>query len=475
MKQMRGIPIAVAAILMFAAALRIPGLFTDFWLDEIWSYRLVGDLKSPLGVFTAIHRDGNHWLNSLALYAIGLAKPWWLYRLPSLFAGLVTVAVAGRLASLQEQEVGSVRAGLLAMGLTAVSFPLVLYSTEARGYSMVVLFSLLSFLFHLRFLDEGGRAWKIGYWITSLLGLLSHLSFLILYGAGIFYTLVLLARGNRNARRGLSLHGPLALALLGLYWVDLRHLTVGGGPSYGILDFLVETASLSIGGPAVGGAALVAAGLAVFLFVSDERRRIRRYKEGSAGSEVYGLVWVFYAVGVVGLPLWLILVLEPAFLFPRYFLVPMALFLVAIAGHLAHLGRCRPWVCGWVLAVFLGINLWHWSQFAVEGRGHYREALGYILSGSEAPVVTVGSDFDFRNEMLVDFYRTYLGPDTEKLVYVRRESLPVFGPDWWIAHSQDQKMRPSSVVLDDHRYRLERTFPSSRLSGMVWFVYRRAD
>ncbi len=470
---MRWIPIAAAVILMLAAVLRIPGLLTDFWLDEIWSYAHVGDLTSPLGVFTAIHHDSNHWLNSLTLFAMGSGKPWWHYRLPSFFAGLATVFVAGRLASIQEPAEHSRGAGLLAMGLTAVSFPLVLYSTEARGYSMVVLFSLWSFWFLLLFLEKGGRAWKVGYWTTALMGLLSHLSFLIFYVTAIFYTLVLRARGNRNARRGLSLHGPVFLVLLGLFWVDLRHLTVGGGPGYRVVDFLVETASLTVGGPAVGGVAWLAAGLAVFLFASDGRRRIRLYREGSTDSEVYGLIWVFYAVGAVGLPLWLILILEPAFLFPRYFLVPMALFLVALAGFLTHLGRRRPWVCGWVLVMFLGMNLWHWSRFTVEGRGHYREALGYILSGSKAPVVTVGSDFDFRNEMLVDFYRTHLGTDAERLVYVRRESWPRDGADWWIAHSRDPHTGPPTPP--DHRYRLERTYPSSRLSGMMWFVYRKVE
>jgi hypothetical protein len=173
---------------------------------------------------------------------------------------------------------------------------------------------------------------------------------------------------------------------------------------------------------------------------------------------------------VAVLPLWLIFVLEPAFLFPRYFLVPMALFLVALTGYLVQLGRRRPWVVGLLLTVLIGMNLWHWSRFTVAGRGHYREALGYILNHSEAPVVTVGSDFDFRNEMLVDFHRAYLGAKAERLVYVRRDVWLVDGPDWWIAHSQDPDAGPPAL---DERYRFERTYPSSRLSGMIWYVYRR--
>jgi len=49
-------------------ALRLPGMMHDLWLDEIWSITLIRKLSSPLGIFTEIRYDNNHWLNSLYLY-----------------------------------------------------------------------------------------------------------------------------------------------------------------------------------------------------------------------------------------------------------------------------------------------------------------------------------------------------------------------------------------------------------------------
>ncbi len=64
------------------------------------------------------------------------------------------------------------------MAPTASSFPLVFYSTEAQEYSLAVLWALCAFVFLLLFLDEGARICRFGYWLTAMLGFLSHLSFL---------------------------------------------------------------------------------------------------------------------------------------------------------------------------------------------------------------------------------------------------------------------------------------------------------
>jgi len=64
---------AIALVLPVAVGmyLRLKGVFTAFWLDEIWSLKLVRDLGSPLEVVTGLHIDNNHILNSLYMYMIG--------------------------------------------------------------------------------------------------------------------------------------------------------------------------------------------------------------------------------------------------------------------------------------------------------------------------------------------------------------------------------------------------------------------
>ena len=104
-------------LVLVALALRLPGLWTDFWLDEIWALNHVGALGSSVGVFTDIHHDSNHWLMSLWMYAAGAESAFWVYRMPSLVAGVLTVAVAGLLARHERTD------PTLAMLLVAVSFP----------------------------------------------------------------------------------------------------------------------------------------------------------------------------------------------------------------------------------------------------------------------------------------------------------------------------------------------------------------
>ncbi|HEC15996.1 MAG TPA: hypothetical protein ENI99_05405 [Sedimenticola sp.] len=62
--------ITIALILIAAIAIRIPGLFTDLWIDEIWALELLKPVKTFSEIFTAIHFDTNHWLYSL--YRFGL-------------------------------------------------------------------------------------------------------------------------------------------------------------------------------------------------------------------------------------------------------------------------------------------------------------------------------------------------------------------------------------------------------------------
>ena len=57
-------------IVAVAALLRARSAMNDLWMDEIWSVELVRELHSPLEIFTKIHHDNNHYLNSLFIYFV---------------------------------------------------------------------------------------------------------------------------------------------------------------------------------------------------------------------------------------------------------------------------------------------------------------------------------------------------------------------------------------------------------------------
>src|SRR5262249_29206558 len=127
----RAAAITVAACVVLGAGLRALSCTNDFWLDEIWTYWDALRLRSPVEVFTAIHHSNNHHLTTLLFYWLGDQRAWAVYRLPSLAAGTAAIALGAALGARR----GRLEA-VLAAALLAASFPLVHFSSEARGYSL---------------------------------------------------------------------------------------------------------------------------------------------------------------------------------------------------------------------------------------------------------------------------------------------------------------------------------------------------
>ncbi len=189
----------------------LPGLFTDFWLDEIWALGNVLRLQSPLQVLTAIHHDSNHYLVSFWMYALGSGRSFASYRLPSFVAGIAAVPAAGALARVDREGRPE-----LAMFLVALSFPLGFYSSEARGYSLAVVFALAAIGCLVRFAKDKDARFFIGYGLASALGILAHLSFLIVLVAAVVFCLVLVARGRMRFATLVAFHAAPAGVLTAL-------------------------------------------------------------------------------------------------------------------------------------------------------------------------------------------------------------------------------------------------------------------
>ena len=442
----------IAAILGLAVLLRAPGLFTDFWLDEIWALENVSAIDSASGVFTGIHHDSNHWLVSLWMHAVGSDRAFWLYRLPSFLAGVAAVFACR---SLGRMAGGS---GDLAALFAAASFPLGFYASEARGYSLAVLAGLLAFLSLVRAIETGSRRSLAAYGLVATLGILSHLSFLIVLAAAIVFSLVMAGRGRIPLARVLAANA-LPMGALGLLIAfDLRYLTIGGGPRTPPGTLLLQTASLSLGGPVEGpriGALGAFGALAAVLLGIEIARSFGRFWRERETTDPRRLTWIFYGV-VLGLPLWLTIVLDPPFLFPRYFLVSVAFVPVLLASLTASLG---PRV-GLALACFcLGANAVSWGGFALDGRGRYEQALQDILAAAPEELVEVGSDQDFRGRMLVEFYRKRMG-GSPRLQYAGR--------------SEAQFLLAETPLADSGGWVWVRTYRATPLSGTRWHLYRRA-
>ena len=110
------------------------------------------------------------------------------------------------------------------------------------------------------------------------------------------------------------------------------------------------------------------------------------------------------------------------------------------------------------------------------GRGGYSRALAYISKNSSSVITYVGSDQDFRNGMLVEFYAPLAAKD-KIIQYVERSKWSQTRPDWMLTHSQNLSLQaPQDIVASEIGfYRLVEEYRFAGVSGWNWFLYRRQE
>src|ERR1700730_12871129 len=183
-------------IVAFAAVIRIRAAQNDLWMDEIWSLDFAATISSPAEVFTKIHHDNNHYLTTLWFYFMGPHSSSLVYRLPSIIAGIGTVILAGLIGHTRSKATT-----IFAMVVTAASYVMILYSSEARGQAQVIFCSFLSYYLLDRYLQRPSTAPALLFSFSAVLGFLSHLIFLNFYLAALTwsaYHLITSKRGTRS-------------------------------------------------------------------------------------------------------------------------------------------------------------------------------------------------------------------------------------------------------------------------------------
>jgi len=457
--------LALAVCLLAAGLLRWRALRDDFTLDEIWSLFIVEGVDAPHQLLTRVRHENNHLLNSLFIYALGAREDWSAYRLLSFAVGTGTVALIAAAARRWDRS-----AALTAAALATVSYPLVHYSAEARGYALVVFFSLLAFLALRRYLDNRGMGTAATFAASVALGMLSHPTFLYAYlGAAVWSIFRLYRTVGQRVAVGtlLRLHAAPVAFLFLFYLFQVRGMVVGGGPEYPLGAVLAQALSLTVGGPAGGVVAVLVAFCLVGL-VAAELWTLRR--EGRDE-------WVFFTVAIFLAPAAILLLTRRSLVYPRHLLVATTFLLLIIGSTWA---RCwQRWWFSKAAAVLLLVlalcgHAAHLMRLYASGRGQYLEAVKYMAKHTRDAQITVGSDFDFRNYMVLRFYARYL-PAGRSIRYYPEGTWHDGAPEWFLAHALDVGVAPPHrlVGLNGGSYVLARAFPHYGLSGWDWFVYRR--
>ncbi len=426
---------AAGAVVVAGAVLRILGAGGDLWLDEVWSVELARVAGSAGAVFTQLHHDNNHHLNTLWLLALGYDAGTLPLRLLSVAAGTATVAVAA-LGGARDRTLSLAWAFLLSFSYVAIH-----YGSEARGYGLALLFAVVAYVSMDRFLLTGRLAWAVAFAASAVLGLLSHLTFLyaqlafLAWGAAVVLARPREARPSRRAPRGAH--------------ATCRSASPPCGPSTSASWSWVVDPSTSSG--ACSGSWCAPPSEFPGGRSSGSRSRCSSFRPPSWSRLVRSrdLRWVYFLVVILVGPAAVLLVSRPEYLAPRYFLVavPFLLWLTAAgAVRIARTGRAGFSLVAVLAVLFLAGNGVYVARLLRDGRGQYREAIAFIVRSEPGPVATVGSDHDFRNATVIGRLLPGL-PGAARFRYVQAGEWSDASPSWVLVHHFAEDPVPDPVIL----------------------------
>jgi len=440
----------------------------DLWLDEIWSLLFVRASRSVTDLFVRFRHDNNHLLNTLFLYYLGERKTLFTYRLFAVFSGICSVFLVGYIG---RRNWGYPEA-LCSIILTGSSYPLLLYFSEARGYSPAILFALLAYVA----LRQNSQDFSLGrlilFWATSILGMLSHLTFFMVtmafFVGSVAHEIYVGGSFRERTLRLMAHHVPPFAFFAWLYIFFARGMIIGGGPIYDKWDVISRASALLLGFPEVPGF-LGSAVVLVLVLVALGANSLRQEHDTQ---------WLFFPTLLLLSPALLLILTNPKYLYLRYFIVCFPFFYLLLSHLACKWYRACPirwrWLLIMAMAMLIAGQTYRVYPLLKLGRGSYAAALEHISESSAGGIMRVGSDHDFRNRVLFDFYAPLIGVKS-MLVYVEQPRWLLEPPDWILTHSQDLSYQPPNelTVAKIGRYSLIYEYRFSGISGWSWFLFRR--
>lgn len=451
--------------------LRFQGLFHDLWLDEIVAFRLVFKLSSPVQIFTRLFHDGNHHLISLYIYLVGTTIPcvWIKYRFLSFVLGIGTVMLS---ILLLKKIFSNIVPRVIAIMLMVTSFPLVVYSSEVRGYSPAIFFAILSLYLLIEYCEKKKLWASILFKISFVLGFLFQATFIYI-SLGLF--MLYLHHLNRKSIKGKQMFYeifnlfflPIAI-VLAVYVPFITHLEIGGWPRNSISDVITRFSSFICGNPGYSPFASILAILLIFTLINEIRFLLKK-----------NLDLGVFALGISILPI-VVLVLRLSqiyFILSRYFVILVPFYIMLISHALYRLwdkGGWRKIFSCIIIMLILSGNVKRDINFLIAGRGQYLKALSYIYQNTNSSEITISSDHDFRNSTILRFYCAFI-PKDKKVSYVSSAGALDGEMEWYIMHSFERRPQiPLSLRFNNASYVLKKSYLfNNDISGCHWYVYQR--
>jgi hypothetical protein len=461
--------IVLIVVIILGMGSRIAACFTDFWFDEIWTLFNSNQLESVLQIFTKFKLDNNHHLNTFFFFLFGDQNNWAIYRIPSLVVGIFTIPLVWFVMS----RIGRLEA-IIASLLTAGSYLMIYFSSEARGYAFVIFFAFATFFTTERYSSNKQLIWAVLSWLCIGFGFLSHSIFIFVFIAVILW---LPFQEIKRKEKWLSIIVDnfkclgVPAALLGFfYFFVIRQMQIGGGDPYRLIDILVQTLSYAGGvDPAFHMLSVFVSVAVVSFFIWAI---IRLWQKGK--SE-----WIFFITVIFIAPATVFIVHKPEILFVRYFLISIFFGYIVSSYLLADIyrkSRSGRIFVSIILLLFLLANGLQVIKLLNYGRGGYLKAMHYIAENTPPREdITIATDHPFRNGMIIEYYKRFL-PKEKKIITVYRYKDP-FIPQWIIFHYFDKPDTISKTIKDsyNHSFTLSKIFDYAGPSGWGWIIYKKAE
>lgn len=378
----KGTALFLGCTLIIGCILRCWNINQSFWWDEIWSTMTYVNASSLWHVVSSLgYYFNNHILYSLLArgFITLLGESEFAARLPALILGLVALIAVFQFG---KTFLGT-PAGMIASLLLAVSAFHIDHTSEARGYSGLALFAVLSSFYFLKGMKTNEYKSWILYGLCTVLGFYSHV-FMIAVSLSQFCSALLL--------------------LLGEKWgVCENHSSPGAFKSFLLSFSLTGISTLLIYSPVLttffnnlNKVRLVSVNR--IPFIMSLLNTLVPGVHSFFGSIVYsvlflcGMYYVFrtdrtlflFMLVLFILPLSLYLLINPMFVFERYFIFVLP-FIVLVFGR-GIAGLAEHFSMGYKsgsIVLFLAIIMY--LQFPAihkilsQDRQNYREALAYVV------------------------------------------------------------------------------------------------
>jgi hypothetical protein len=352
------------------------------------------------------------------------------------------------------------------------------YSTEARGYSVSGATAVYSTLLFRKFTSKSSNMTNgyrlIGYSLLSIAGFLSHLSYVTVFAGQFLLGTIQFAR-HKRILLFVALFAPTILFVAFWWLIDLRFVQSGGGPVSSLLIVGLEAMALPMGAARPEWLVAISAGILLFGLVIGI-------------MHCYSHDWpdaALFALYLVLSPVLVFVLRSDGLLYSRHFYV-VWMPLISLLGIAIALASNRSNGLSWLrvafpLLVWFVVNGMEYVPFNVYGRGGFSNAVDFLIEETKKDyarnprVYWIGSDHDFRNQLVLRFYLSRRHIETH-LDYANQSNWPKDGVDWLILHEIDRDYEPAAHFdAYQHHYELVRFEPYSAPVGWHWAIYRRQD